>query len=119
MPTVNVTLYGEIAQYGGGRHIATLDIELPDGVVVDDLLKKLSLPEEERGYLFINAVLYDAPGLYASQNEPLHDQDHVGIFSTRHMWPYQYRDGIHLSDSLKKAMKEHGPIRNTYREYDQ
>jgi len=118
MPTVNVTLYGDIAPYGGGSHIATLDLDLPEGSTVENLLEHLSLPPEERGYLFINAVLYDAPGLYASQDEALHEGDHVGIFSTRHMWPYQYRDGIHLSDSLQEAMRERGPIHNTYREYD-
>ncbi|MDZ7844170.1 MAG: MoaD/ThiS family protein [Anaerolineales bacterium] len=118
MPTVNVTLYGDIAQYAGGNHIATLNLDLPEGAVVEDLLKKISLPPEERGYLFINAVLFDAPGLYASQDETLHDQDHIGIFSTRHMWPYQYRDGIHLSNSLKDALREKGPIHNTYRSFN-
>ena len=116
MPKINITLYGDIAVHGGGTYISSQDLELPDGAVVDTLLHKLGLPPEERGYLFINAVLHDAPGLYASQQEPLQEGDHVGIFSTRHMWPYQYRDGIRMSDSLSKAMQEHGGMRNTYRD---
>ena len=119
MPNVNVTLYGDIARYAGGKHIATVDLALEQGAVVDDLLKKISLPPGERGYLFINAVLYDAPGLYASQEEALEDGDHVGIFSTRHMWPYQYRDGIHMSDSLQREMRKKGTIRNIYRDFNQ
>ena len=115
MPTVNVTIYGDIAHYGGGTHIASLDIQLNENAVVETLLQRLSLPSEERGYLFINSVLVDAPGLYASKNELLHQGDHVGIFSIRHMWPFQYRDGIRMSESLKAAMLKSGPMRNIYR----
>ena len=67
MPTINVTLYGDIAHYGSGKHIATMDLDLPDGAVIDTLLQEISLPPAERGYLFVNAVLYDAPGLYADR----------------------------------------------------
>ncbi len=115
MPTINVTLYGDIAHYGSGKHIAIMDLDLPEGAVIDTLLQEISLPSTERGYLFVNAVLYDAPGLYASRNELLQEGAHIGIFSIRHMWPYQYRDGIRMSDSLKAAMEESGPMRNTYR----
>ncbi len=118
MPTVNVTLYGDIARQAGGKHLATVDLQLPNGADIDTLLEQLSLPPSERGYLFINAVLHDAPGLYASRNDPLEDGDHVGIFSTRHMWPYQYRDGIRMSSSLTEKMRQNGPIRNTYRDYE-
>lgn len=119
MPTVNTTLYGDIAQFAGGKHIATLDLTLPEGAVIQTLLEELSLPAEDRGYLFVNAVLYDVPGLYASKNEPLQDGDHVGIFSTRHMYPYQYRDGIRMSASLQEAMQSAGTIHNTYHDLDQ
>jgi len=119
MLKINLTLYGDIARFGGGKHIATLDLNLLPGTSIGDLLQELSLPPSERGYLFINAVLSDAPGLYASKDEPLRDNDHVGIFSIRHMWPYQYRDGIHMSDSLTKAMADSGAVRNTYRDQDQ
>ena len=114
MPTLNVTLYGDIARYCGGKHIATLDLDLPDGTSIVNLLKKLSVPPAERGYLFINSVLHDMPGLFASKNDLLQDGDHIEIFSIRHMWPYQYRDGIHMSDTLKAAMVENGTMRNTY-----
>lgn len=118
MPTINVTLYGDIARYAGGKHIASQEVQLGDKACVKDLLQKLGVPSDERGYLFINAVLHDAPGLYASQQAALHDGDHVGIFSIKHMWPYQYRDGIRMSEALEEAIKEHGPIRNTYRKQD-
>ncbi len=37
MPTLNVTLYGDIARYCGGKHIATLDLDLPDGTSIVNL----------------------------------------------------------------------------------
>ena len=119
MPTINVTLYGDIAHYGSGKHIAIMDLDLPDGAVIDTLLQEISLPSTERGYLFVNAVLFDAPGLYASKDELLQNGDHIGIFSIRHMWPYQYRDGIHMSEALQIAMEESGEMKNTYRDINQ
>jgi hypothetical protein len=118
MITVHTTLYGDIAHCAGGKHIASQEVQLHQDACIKDLLHQLGVPPDERGYLFINAVLYDAPGLYASQQAPLNDGDHVGIFSTTHMWPYQYRDGVRMSEALKKAIQEQGPIRNTYRQQD-
>ncbi len=119
MPTINVTLYGDIAHYGSGKHIAIMDLDLPDGAVIDTLLQEISLPSTERGYLFVNAVLYDAPGLYASRNELLQEGAHIGILSIRHMWPYQYRDGVRMSESLQEALNEHGTLHQTYGNKDE
>ena len=111
---VNVSLYGPLAKYGGGKHVAQKDIKFEAEAEIKDLLEHLGIPPEEKSYLFINAVLCDAPGLSASLHEPLNDGDHVGIFSLQHMWPYQYRDGIRMSDSLEKTLQQHGKMRNTY-----
>ena len=115
MPKINISLYGDIASLRGGTHISNLDLDLPEGATVDTLLQILGLDPQDRGYVFINAVLHDAPGLYASKETFLKEGDHIGIFSIRHMWPYQYRDGIRMSAALKAAMEEHGAMRNTYR----
>lgn len=112
--TVKVALYGALAANLGKRYVASGDIELPVNATVSDLLRKLSISDHDRGYLFINAVLHDVPGLYASAFQPLHPNDHVGIFSTTHMWPYQYRDGVRMSPALKKAMESHGVMHNVY-----
>ncbi|MFO7943751.1 MAG: hypothetical protein R6U51_05550 [Anaerolineales bacterium] len=114
MITVDVTFYGDIARFAGGSHVASQDVLLTEKATVGDLLQKLGISPDDRGYLFINAVLHDAPGLYASKEAALDDGDHIGIFSTTHMWPYQYRDGIHMSDQLQKAMKKHGSMQNVY-----
>jgi len=85
------------------------------GACKADLLAQLGVPAEERGYLFINAVLCDVPGLTTDGLDPLQDGDHVGIFSVNYMWPYQYRDGVKMSEELRKALQKHGAMHNIYR----
>jgi hypothetical protein len=111
---VEVCLYGSLAHYGGGKYVASLIRELPAGATKADLLALLGIPAEERGYLFINSVLHDVPGLTTNEPEPLRDGDHIGIFSRTHMWPYQYRDGVRMSPALKEALAERGAMRHTY-----
>ncbi len=111
---INLNLYGALASLAGGKYIAQQKMSLNDGAVIRDLLDSLSIPCDQKSYLFINAVLCDMPGLSASLDEPLHDGDHVGIFSRQHMWPYQYRDGIRMSASLTEALRKRGAMHNTY-----
>jgi len=115
--TVNLSLYGDIARYAGGRYVASLDVAIFAGATFADLLQQIGLNTDEKGYVFINAVLCDAPGLNASENEVLKNGDHIGIFSITHMWPYQYRDGVHMSDSLRLAMAKTGAMHNSYRNH--
>lgn len=112
---VNVSLYGSLSRLGGGRHVAQMDVELKNGARVHDLLAQLAVPEQERGYLFINAVLCGVPGLPVGGEQRLQEGDHIGIFSVDRVWPYQYRDGVRMSESLKQALGEHGAMHHTYR----
>jgi hypothetical protein len=113
---IEVALYGALAQYAGGKHVKKIVQEMPPGATIEDLLEHFQIPTGEKGYLFINAILSDAPGLNASLGEMLHDGDHVGIFSTQHMWPYQYRDGVRMSESLKNEMQHKGAMQHSYRD---
>ena len=114
---VNVSLYGSLARFGGGHYVAQVDIELAPGAKKSDLLACLEIPESERGYLFINAVLCDVPGLATTPTqEPLQDGDHVGIFSIDRLWPYQYRDGVRMSEELTTLLKERGAMHHSYRQ---
>jgi hypothetical protein len=111
---VQVALYGSLSKYLGGQHVAMGDIELPAGATKADLLKYLGVKEEERGYLFINAVLCDVPGLSTGNGQVLNEGDHIGIFSIDRIWPYQYRDGVNMSDELKAALEIHGAMHHSY-----
>lgn len=115
MIKVNICLYGSLARFGGGKHVAQVDVELSPGSGKVELLSYLGIPEEERGYLFINAVLCEVPGISTGANELLKDGDHVGIFSIDRLFPFQYRDGLPLSDGLRKTLQKHGAMHHSYK----
>ena len=109
MIKANISLYGSIAKYGGGKYVANINLDLENGTTVKDLLHHLQIPFEEKGYLFIDHTLCDAPGLNASLDEPIQEGAHIGIFSTTHMWPYQYRDGVRMSEvHIKRQFNQRG-----------
>lgn len=112
---VDVALYGSLAKHGNGKHVAQFDMELEPGASKADLLAKLGVSNNEKGYVFINAILCDVPGLTTEFDRPLQDGDHLGIFSIGYMFPYQYRDGAPMSQNLKKALQEHGAMHHTYK----
>jgi hypothetical protein len=112
--TVDVALYGPVARAAGGHHIATRSMRLTAASTMGDLTAHLGLDGGDIGYVFVNAVLCDVPGLNVSQHLELQDGDHIGIFSRVHMWPYQYRDGVRMSPALKEALKERGAMHHTY-----
>jgi hypothetical protein len=112
---IDVAIYGKLAKLGGGKYISQMEMQFEPGSRLQDVFDLLKIPPQETSYIFINAVLCDVPGLNASAEELLHDGDHVGIFSEGYMWPYQYRDGMPMSDSLKAAMEKHGALHHTYK----
>ena len=109
MITVDVWLYGPLARYGGeaaSKSHANLQLELPAGSRMRDLLERLALPTEERGITFINGDLSAMPGLQPDLDHSLHDSDRVAFFHLKSMWPCQYRDGAALAPGLAQAMAE-------------
>ena len=114
MMQIHTSLYGSIARFANGRYVAEAHVHLETGARVNDLLRALGIPEAERGYLFINAVLCELPGLSTGAGEVLNDRDHVGIFSLDYFWPYQYRDGVVMSESLKEALKGRDAMHHSY-----
>jgi hypothetical protein len=111
---VDVCLYGSLARLASGRHVGQVSLELEDGATKADVLERLGIPSQERGYLFINAILCDVPGLETGEQVPLNDGDHIGIFSIDRVWPYQYRDGVRMSAGLKAALQVHGAMHHNY-----
>jgi hypothetical protein len=115
MIKVNVSLYGSLARFGGGRYVAQIDVELEAGSGKAELLNQLGIPQSERGYLFINAMLCEVPGVSTGANELLNDGDHVGIFSIDRLYPYQYRDGLPMSEGLRRTLQERGAMHHSYK----
>jgi len=107
--TVEVWLYGPLAQYGGeaaGKSHTSLQLDLPAGSRMRDLLQCLALPTEKRGITFINGNLSAMPGLQPDVAHPLEDGDRVAFFHLKSMWPYQYRDGAALAPDMERAMAQ-------------
>lgn len=124
MVTLDLCLYGSLAQYGGEAaqsFYAQLRPAVPPGTTMRDLLASLGIPLEEKGITFVNAVLTDMPGLHADLDLVLQDGDHIGIFSQTYMWPYQYRFGVRMNPELEEALKQHqgGGLHHSYAEDEQ
>ncbi|MEN4100124.1 MAG: hypothetical protein ROW52_09410 [Anaerolineaceae bacterium] len=112
--TINVSLYGDIAQLVSGQSVYNADTTLPQPTSVKDLMGYLNIPLEKQGYTFINAILCDMPGLGTSHAEILQDGDHIGIFSKLYVWPFQYRNGARMSEALRKTLMARGAMHHTY-----
>ncbi len=117
---VDVWLYGTLARYGGEAgqlSFANLQIRLPAGSAIGDLLAHLGMRTEERGITFINGQLSALPGLQPDLGHILCDGDRVGLFDLKSMWPFQYRHGAMMTDEMVQAMgagKDQG-LHHTYR----
>ena len=109
MTTVEVWLYGPMARYAGeasqGSH-AHVDMEMPEGSTVGDLVRRLGIPSGERGITFVNGNLAALPGLEADLNLVLHDGDRVGISHRKSMWPMQYRFGAQVTPELQETFRQ-------------
>jgi len=116
---LDVWLYGALACYGRGTeqgNFANLQMRLPEGSTMADLLTHLKMPTEERGITFINGRWSAMPGLQPDLGHILHDGDRVGLFDLKSMWPFQYRHGGALTDEMERALgaeKDHG-LHHTY-----
>ena len=113
---ITLTLYGNLAKFAGGKYIAQKEVTLEESATIQNLMDSFKIPYDQKSYLFINNILSDMPGLNASLDEVLTNNARVGVFSLQHMYPYQYRDGLPMSESLTKILKERegGAMHNTY-----
>ncbi len=100
--SVEVWLYGPLARYGGADNnvAAQLDLELPAGSTVADLLAHLNLPTEKRGFTFINGSVSAMPGLQPDMDRKLAGGDRVALFHLKSMWPFQYRHDVAMSEEV-------------------
>ena len=113
--TVDVALYGPVARCVGKKHLAQMTVQIKDGTTLGGLLQRWAIEKDDTGFIFINAVLCDVPGMNVSHDLVLQDGDHVGVFSRVHMWPYQYRDGARMTEALKRALQAKGAMHHSYR----
>ena len=126
MIELDVWLYGSLAEYGtsspcassAGPGFAHLEVPLPTGSSVADLLEHLAMPTEKRGITFINARLSAMPGLQPDLDHGLESGDRIAFFHLRSMWPYQYRDGAGMIPELAQAVSNRQVFHSRSRETD-
>jgi len=107
--TVDVWLYGPLARHGKEADqgsFANLQITLPEGSSMADLLQRLRINPPERGITFINGQLSALPGLQPDLTHVLGPNDRVAIFHPKSMWPFQYRHGVIMTEKMTRAMAE-------------
>lgn len=105
---VDTWLYGGLAQYGGQADqgsYANVQVRLPEGSTVADLLARLQMPTEERGITFINGNLSAMPGMQPDLDHKLQSSDRVAFFHLLSMWPFQYRFGVPMVGEMSDAMQ--------------
>jgi hypothetical protein len=111
--TVEVWLYGPLTHYAPSPSksgYARIDLTLPDGSTMRDLMDLLKIPPEEKGITFVNGDLTDMPGLDADADRVLHEGDRVGFMHRRSMWPFQYRFLAKTSPQLDKKLGPAGGL---------
>jgi sulfur carrier protein ThiS len=104
---IDTWLYGNLAHYGGDADqgsYANLQVTLPEGSKVRNLLAKLKMPTEERGITFINGNLSAMPDVQPDLDHILMNGDRVAFFHLRSMWPSQYRLGAAMINELSTAL---------------
>jgi molybdopterin converting factor small subunit len=117
---IDVRLYGPLARYGGSdRNVAAqVELDLPGGSTVGELLDALEMPTDARGITFINGDLSAMPGLQPDLETELADGDRVAFFHPKSMWPFQYRHDVASIPAFQEAMaarEDHG-VRSRYDE---
>jgi hypothetical protein len=104
---IDTWLYGELARHAGQADqgsFANLQVTLPEGGTVKDLLVRLEMSTEERGITFINGNLSALPDIQPDLDHTLMNGDRVAFFHLRSMWPYQYRHGAAMIGELSSTL---------------
>jgi hypothetical protein len=104
---IDVWLYGVLSLYASDKAekgFASVQLELPEGANVGELLNVLHMPSEERGITFINGNLSALPGLQPDLDQELKDGDRISFFDHRSMWPFQYRHGAAMASGLNQIL---------------
>ena len=107
--TVEIWLYGPLARHAGKASqgsYAQLNLELPAGSTVGDIIHQWEISSEERGITFVNGNLAALPGLEADLDLVLQNGDRVGISHRKSMWPMQYRFGAQVTPELEERFRQ-------------
>lgn len=106
---LDVWLYGELRIFSKNANqvgFAQIDMDVPEGCRMRDLLDRLEMPTKARGITFISGNLSALPGFQPDLDHVLQDGDRVAMFDQRSMWPFQYRNGAAMVDEMRAAIAD-------------
>jgi molybdopterin converting factor small subunit len=106
---LDVWLYGDLARFArefSQGSFANLRLSLPVGTTIGDLLAKLRMSTEERGFTFINGNLSAMPGIQTDLKHQLKTGDRIAFFHLQSMWPFQYRHGVAVTKEINEALQK-------------
>jgi len=106
--TVSVQLYGELSCYGKtiqqGENYSTINVQLPLGSTLEDLLEVLLMCTKERGYTFINEKMSATPNIQADLDYQMQDHDRVLFFPFK-MLPTHLQFDMKMTDKMTRTVR--------------
>lgn len=90
--TVSITLFGELVCYGNRTKTgsyATLDLKLPAGSALKDLLDHLLMSTSEHGITYINGFIIALPDIQPDLDHILQNNDHPTLLPAQKLWQIQ------------------------------
>ena len=107
--TVSVTLFGELVCYGNRTKTgscATLDVKLPEGSALKDLLDYLLMCTHERGITYINGLVSAMPALQPDLDYTLQKNDHITLLPAQKIWQFQQRSSSSMTAKMSAALQQ-------------
>ena len=105
---VNVRLYGELSCYGKtiqqGENYSTINVQLPLGSTLEDLLEVLLMCTKERGFTFINEKMSATPNIQPDLNYQMQDDDRVLFFPFK-MLPTHLQFDMKMTDKMTRTVR--------------
>ena len=106
--TLNVRLYGDLSCYGNAKkqigNYSIVNVELPMGSTMKDLLDFLLMCTKERGFTFINEKISAMPNTQPDLDYELQDGDQV-IFFPEKTLPTGLHFDVTMTDKMTRTVR--------------
>jgi hypothetical protein len=106
--TVTVRLYGALSCYGKaiphGENYSIVNVQLPVGSRLQDLLDVLLMCTKERGFTFINEKMSAMPDVQPDLDYQLQENDQVLFFPLK-MLPTRFQFDMKMTDKMTRTVR--------------
>ena len=106
--TVDVRLYGELSCYGKtvqqAEKYSTINVTLPVGSTMQDLIDILLMCTKERGFTFINEKVSASPNVQPDLDYQLQDGDRILFFPLK-VLPTRFDFDMKMTDKMTRTVR--------------